>query len=339
MSKSFIHQHIKNIQKQRDSSVSSVPVKTTPITPIAINQDNITSSNLTVVIKEISRIKEAQQTALKIEEDRLAKEKEITALAEAERLKLEQLKLEQEAAEKERIRQEQLAQKQEEARSLRESQERRLAELERERLAQEQLRQLEEERLFKESQERLAREAEERRIRLEQVRIAGEIEERDRLEQERLVQEPQAAQLLQPVQILAPEISVELPVLELSRLEEVQPQLLPPLHIEEQPAEIIAAALEPQPLEHQQEEIIEPVIIPDQAEVMPLIEIHAEVQYIEEHHLESETQGIQEQLVMEAQGGGEENDSEDLDRASDFSNVSGSEEWEYVGLAGEHQEL
>lgn len=280
MSKSFIHQHIKNIQKQRDSSVSSVPVKTTPITPIAINQDNITSSNLTVVIKEISRIKEAQQTALKIEEDRLAKEKEITALAEAERLKLEQLKLEQEAAEKERIRQ-------------------------------------------------------------EQVRIAGEIEEKDRLEQERLVQEPQAAQLLQPVQILAPEISVELPVLELSRLEEVQLQLLPPLHIEEQPAELIAAAdpLEQESVEPPQEEIIEPVIIPDQAEVMPLIEIPAELQHIEEHHLESETQGIQEQLVMEAQGGGEENDSEDLDRASDFSNVSGSEEWEYVGLAGEHQEL
>lgn len=263
MSKSFIHQHIKNIQKQRDSSASSVPVKTTPITSIIVNQDNITSSNLTVVIKEISRIKEAQQAVLKTEEDRIAKEKEITALAEAERLKLEQLKLEQAAAEQERIRQQQL-----------ETQ--RLAILE---------------------QERLAQEAEER-LEFERQRLVKEQAER----QERLDQE----------QIII-------------------------THIEPEPLHPIA---EVQENNLQREEITEPIIADNQIQAtLPIIEELQEVQYVEEHHQEVEIQGIQEQLVMEAQGGGEENDSEDLDRASDFSNVSGSEEWEYVGLTGEHQEL
>lgn len=427
MSKSFIHQHIKNIKKQRDSSASSVPVKTTPITPIIVNQDNITSPNLTVVIKEISRIKEAQQAALKIEEDRLAKERE--------------------AAKQERIRKAEEHQRQEEARLLREVEERRLLELERERVEQarrleeeriireqlaaqkleeQRLAMLEQQRLFRETQERLAREREEQRIRLEleqrlareeqeqrikleQARIAREIEERARLEQERLVQEQQAAQLLQPVQILAPEIPVELPVLDLPHLEEVQPdivlaaqeihqdiqeplepiaidhvepeplhpiaevqineqevigneeileqplqeepqpQLLPPLHIEEQPAEIIAAApLEQEPVEHPQEEIIEPVIIPAQPEVIPPVEVPAEVQHIEEHHQEPEIPEAQEPLALveqplmvQVQGGGEESDSDDLDYVSDFSDLPDAEEGEYVmvGLGGEHQEL
>lgn len=421
MSKSFVHQHIKNIKKQRDSSAISVSVKTTPITPIAINQDNITSSNLTVVIKEISRIKEAQQVALKTEEDRIAKEKELAALAEAARLRLKQLKLEQEAAEKERIRQEQLAQKQEEARLLREAQERRLAELERARLAQEQLRKLEEDRIRQQQleiqrlaileqqrleRERIAREEEDRqRVELERQRLAREVEERlelerqrlvreqaerqerelaeqrVRLEQERLVQEQQATalQLLQPIQILAPEIPVEAPVLELQYLEEIQPHavlevqeihqdiqepleepvaiahiepepLLPPPHPEEQPLEIIAAVpLEQEPVEHQQEPIIEPVIVAAQVELIPLIEIPAEVQHIEEHNQEPEIPEAQQEplaliaqpLIVEVQSGGEESDSEDLDCVSDFSNVSVAEEWEYVmgGLAEEHQEL
>lgn len=362
MSKSFIHQHIKNIKKQRDSSASSVPVKTTPITPIIVNQDNITSPNLTVVIKEISRIKEAQQLALKIEQQRLAREQV-------------------------------------------ERQEREIAE---QRLARER-----EEQRIRLEQVRIAREVEERqeleRQRLEQQRIAREVEERAGLEQERLVQEQQAAQLLPPVQILAPEIPVELPVLEPLHLEEVQPdivlaaqeihqdiqeplepiaidhvepeplhpiaevqineqevigneeileqplqeepqpQLLPPLHIEEQPAEIIAAApLEQEPVEHPQEEIIEPVIIPAQPEVIPPVEMPAEVQHIEEHHQELEIPEAQEPLapveqplMVQVQGGGEESDSDDLDYVSDFSDLPDAEEGEYVmvGLGGEHQEL
>jgi len=317
MSKSFIHQHIKNIKKQMDSSASSVPVKTTPITPIIVNQDNITSPSLTVVIKEISRIKEAQQAALKIEEDRLAKERE--------------------AAEHERIKKAEEHQRQEEARLLCEAEERRLLELERERV--EQARRLEEERiireqlaaqkleeqrlaileqqrLFRESQERLAREREEQRIRLEleqrlireaeeqtirleqariareaeerlelerqrleQQRIAREIEERARLEQERLIQEQEALQLLQPVQILVPEIPVELPVLELPHLEEVQP-------------DIVLAAQE---IHQDIQEPLEPIAI-DHVEPEPLHPI-AEVQVNEQEVINN--QEILEQPLQE----------------------------------------
>lgn len=228
MSKSFIHQHIKNIKTQRDSSALSVPVKTTPITPVIVNQNNIASSNLTLVIKEISRIKEAQQLPLKIEEDRLAKERE--------------------AAKQERIRKADEHQKQEKARLLREAEERKLLELEREKLEQarrleeervireqlaaqkleeQRLAMLEQQRLLRETQERLAHEKEEQRIRLElEQRLAREVEERTRSEQEKLVQEQQALQLLQPVQILAPEIPVELPVLEPLHLEEAQPDIV-----------------------------------------------------------------------------------------------------------------
>jgi len=249
---------------------------------------------------------------------------------------------------------------------------------------------LERQRLIREQVERQERELAEQRV---------------RLEQERLVQEQQAAalQLLQPIQILAPEIPVEAPVLELQHLEEIQPHavlevqeihqdiqepleepvaiahiepeplhpvaevqennlqeqevinegevqveeqplqvepepLLPLPHPEEQPVEIIAAApLKQEPVEHPQEPIIEPVIVAAQVELMPLIEIPAEVQHIEEHNQEPE---IPQALIVEVQGGGEESD-EELDYVSDFSDLPEAEEDEYVmvGLAGEHQEL
>lgn len=268
MSKSFIHQHIKNIKKQRDSSVLSVPVKITTVIPIIVNQDNITFSNLTVVIKEISRIKKAQQTALKEEVDKLNKEKE--------------------AAEQERIRKAEKHQKQEETRLFCEAEERRLLELERERVEQarrleeektikeqlaaqkleeQRLAMLEQQRLFRETQERLAREEQEQKIAteaekrleiekqmLEQQRIAREIEERSRLEQEKLIQEQQAAQLLQPVQILAPKIPVELPVLEPLHSEKAQFHVVLPIqqieinqNVQEHSETVIT--IEPEPID------------------------------------------------------------------------------------------
>lgn len=282
MSKSFIHQHIKNIKKQQDISAASVSVKTPSIIPIIVNPDNITSSNLPIVIKEI---------------------------AEAERLRLEQSKLEQEAAEQERIRKAEEHKKQEEARLLREIEEQRLLELEKKRL--EQTRRLEEERIIKEqlaaqkleeqrltileqqrllreAQERLAKETEEQRIKTEQARIAmeqerlelekqrleqiKEIEEKAKIPQEKITKEQQVIEVTpiiatkethQDIEELLPTIA-EIQINEQEAIDnqkilispiqkEPESQLLFSLHIEDQPTETIFFPSLPQ----QEQQIIE----------------------------------------------------------------------------------
>lgn len=238
MSKSFVHQHIKNIVKQRDNSISSVPTQV-----IAF------SSTVPLITIESERLKKeqiklkteaAEKEKIKAEQEKLLREaKEKQAAQEAlENQKLEQLKLKNEAIEKEKIKKQQEKKKQEEARLLRETEEKRLLELEKQKLAQEQATRLEQERIIKEqlaaqnliiaeqqrilkeTQEKLAKEEE--RQRLEQERVNKEIEEQrlKELEQERLKEEQLTAQSLQLVQTLPYETPVKSVVIESTYLKE-----------------------------------------------------------------------------------------------------------------------
>lgn len=246
MSKSFVHQHVKNIVKQRDNSISSVPtqvIASSSTVPLITKEEKLAKEKEIANQIESERLKKeqiklkteaAEKEKIKAEQAKLLREaKEKKAAQEAlENQKLEQLRLKNEAIEKEKIK------KQEEARLLRETEEKRLAELEKQKLAQEQATRLEQERIIKEQlaaqnliiaeQQRILKETqeklvkEEERQRLEQEKRNKEIEEQrlKELEQERLQEEQLTSQSLQLVQILPYEIPVKSAVIESTYLKE-----------------------------------------------------------------------------------------------------------------------